>query len=106
MCPDNLTIFCILLRLQAPIDYLKIPIQTLKVGASGTHNRLGLAKAKGARMLVASTSEAYNWRLPNVHPQTEEYWGNVNPVSDREAFMMKPSDLWNLLQGLIILSTV
>ena len=62
----------------SPIDYLKIPIQTLKVGALGTHNCLGLAKAKGARILVASTSEVYG--DPLVHPQTEEYWGNVNPV--------------------------
>ena len=62
----------------SPIDYLKIPIQTLKVGALGTHNCLGLAKAKKARILVASTSEVYG--DPLVHPQTEEYWGNVNPV--------------------------
>src|SRR4026208_685310 len=65
----------------SPIDYLKIPIQTLKVGAMGTHNCLGLAKAKGARILVASTSEVYG--DPLVHPQTEEYWGNVNPVGPR-----------------------
>ena len=68
----------------SPIDYLKIPIQTLKVGAHGTHNCLGLAKAKGARMLVASTSEVYG--DPLVHPQTEDYWGNVNPVGPRGVY--------------------
>lgn len=68
----------------SPIDYLKIPIQTLKVGALGTHNCLGLARAKGARMLVASTSEVYG--DPLVHPQTEEYWGNVNPVGPRGVY--------------------
>lgn len=68
----------------SPIDYLKIPIQTLKVGALGTHNCLGLAKAKGARILVASTSEVYG--DPMVHPQTEEYWGNVNPVGPRGVY--------------------
>lgn len=68
----------------SPIDYLKIPIQTLKVGAMGTHNCLGLAKAKGARMLVASTSEVYG--DPLVHPQTEEYWGHVNPVGPRGVY--------------------
>jgi dTDP-glucose 4,6-dehydratase len=68
----------------SPIDYLKIPIQTLKVGALGTHNCLGLAKAKGARMLVASTSEVYG--DPLVHPQNEEYWGNVNPVGPRGVY--------------------
>ncbi|MDQ3682046.1 MAG: SDR family oxidoreductase [Bacteroidota bacterium] len=68
----------------SPIDYLKIPIQTLKVGAMGTHNCLGLAKSKGARMLVASTSEVYG--DPLVHPQTEEYWGNVNPVGPRGVY--------------------
>jgi len=68
----------------SPIDYLKIPIQTLKVGAMGTHNCLGLAKAKGARILVASTSEIYG--DPLVHPQTEEYWGNVNPVGPRGVY--------------------
>lgn len=68
----------------SPIDYLKIPIQTLKVGALGTHNCLGLAKAKNARMLVASTSEVYG--DPLVHPQTEEYWGNVNPVGPRGVY--------------------
>ncbi|MEO6596782.1 MAG: UDP-glucuronic acid decarboxylase family protein [Planctomycetota bacterium] len=68
----------------SPIDYLKIPIQTLKVGSLGTHNCLGLAKAKGARILVASTSEVYG--DPAVHPQTEEYWGNVNPVGPRGVY--------------------
>jgi dTDP-glucose 4,6-dehydratase len=68
----------------SPIDYLKIPIQTLKVGAMGTHNCLGLAKAKKARILVASTSEIYG--DPLVHPQTEEYWGNVNPVGPRGVY--------------------
>ena len=68
----------------SPIDYLKIPIQTLKVGAMGTHNCLGLAKAKKARILVASISEVYG--DPLVHPQTEEYWGNVNPVGPRGVY--------------------
>ncbi len=68
----------------SPIDYLKMPIQTLKVGALGTHNLLGLAKAKGARILVASTSEVYG--DPLVHPQTEEYWGNVNPIGPRGVY--------------------
>jgi dTDP-glucose 4,6-dehydratase len=68
----------------SPIDYLKIPIQTLKVGSLGTHNCLGLAKNKKARMLVASTSEIYG--DPQVHPQNEEYWGNVNPVGPRGVY--------------------
>jgi len=68
----------------SPIDYLKIPIQTLKVGSLGIHNCLGLAKSKGARLLIASTSEVYG--DPNVHPQTEEYWGNVNPVGPRGVY--------------------
>ncbi len=68
----------------SPIDYLKIPIQTLKVGSLGTHNLLGLAKAKNARILVASTSEVYG--DPLVHPQNEEYWGNVNPVGPRGVY--------------------
>jgi len=68
----------------SPIDYLKIPIQTLKVGSLGTHNCLGLAKAKNARMLIASTSEIYG--DPLVHPQTEEYWGNVNPIGPRGVY--------------------
>lgn len=68
----------------SPIDYLKMPIQTLKVGSLGTHNCLGLARAKGARILVASTSEVYG--DPTVHPQTEEYWGNVNPIGPRGVY--------------------
>ncbi len=68
----------------SPIDYLKIPIQTLKVGSLGTHNLLGLAMAKKARILVASTSEVYG--DPTVHPQTEDYWGNVNPVGPRGVY--------------------
>ena len=68
----------------SPIDYLKIPIQTLKVGSLGTHNLLGLARSKNARILVASTSEVYG--DPQVHPQTEEYWGNVNPVGPRGVY--------------------
>ncbi len=68
----------------SPIDYLKIPIQTLKVGSLGTHNLLGLAMAKKARILVARTSEVYG--DPTVHPQTEDYWGNVNPVGPRGVY--------------------
>jgi dTDP-glucose 4,6-dehydratase len=68
----------------SPIDYLKIPIQTLKVGSLGTHNLLGLAKVKNARMLIASTSEVYG--DPHVHPQSEDYWGNVNPVGPRGVY--------------------
>jgi dTDP-glucose 4,6-dehydratase len=68
----------------SPIDYLKIPIQTLKVSSLGTHNLLGLARVKKARILVASTSEVYG--DPTVHPQTEEYWGNVNPVGPRGVY--------------------
>src|SRR6476619_426205 len=68
----------------SPIDYLKIPIQTLKVGSLGTHHCLGLAKAKNARILVASTSEVYG--DPQVHPLNEEYWGNVNPVGPRGVY--------------------
>ncbi len=68
----------------SPIDYLKIPIQTLKVSSLGTHNLLGLAKDKKARILVASTSEVYG--DPHVHPQTEDYWGNVNPVGPRGVY--------------------
>jgi dTDP-glucose 4,6-dehydratase len=68
----------------SPIDYLKLPIQTLKVGSLGTHNGLGLAKAKGARFLLASTSEVYG--DPLVHPQREDYWGNVNPVGPRGVY--------------------
>lgn len=68
----------------SPIDYLKMPIQTLKVGSLGTHNLLGLAKAKNARILVASTSEVYG--DPLVHPQNEDYWGNVNPIGPRGVY--------------------
>jgi len=68
----------------SPIDYLELPIQTLKVGSLGTHNGLGLAKAKGARFLLASTSEVYG--DPLVHPQPESYWGNVNPVGPRGVY--------------------
>jgi dTDP-glucose 4,6-dehydratase len=68
----------------SPIDYLRVPIQTLKVGSLGTHNALGLAKAKGARFLIASTSEVYG--DPLVHPQPESYWGNVNPVGPRGVY--------------------
>ncbi len=68
----------------SPIDYLEIPIQTLKVGSLGTHNALGLAKDKGARFFLASTSEVYG--DPEVHPQTESYWGNVNPVGVRGCY--------------------
>ncbi|MDA7803391.1 SDR family oxidoreductase [Crocinitomix sp.] len=68
----------------SPIDYLKIPIQTLKVGSLGIHNCLGLAKAKNARLMIASTSEVYG--DPQVHPQTEEYWGHVNPIGPRGVY--------------------
>ncbi len=68
----------------SPKDYLELPIQTLKVGSLGTHNTLGLAKDKGARYLLASTSEVYG--DPQVHPQTEEYWGHVNPVGPRGVY--------------------
>ena len=68
----------------SPIDYLELPIQTLKVGSLGTHNALGLAKAKKAGFLLASTSECYG--DPLVHPQTEEYWGNVNPIGPRGVY--------------------
>ena len=68
----------------SPIDYLKMPIQTLKVGSLGTHNLLGLAKAKKARILIASTSEVYG--DPLVHPQHEDYWGNVNPIGPRGVY--------------------
>ncbi|MDM8529806.1 SDR family oxidoreductase [Anaerolineales bacterium HSG25] len=68
----------------SPIDYLKLPIQTLKVGALGTHKALGLAKAKNARLLLASTSEIYG--DPLIHPQTEDYWGNVNPIGPRGVY--------------------
>jgi dTDP-glucose 4,6-dehydratase len=68
----------------SPVDYLRVPIQTLKVGSLGTHNTLGLAKAKNARFLLASTSEVYG--DPLVHPQAEDYWGNVNPVGPRGVY--------------------
>ena len=68
----------------SPIDYLELPIQTLKVGSLGTHNALGLAKAKGAKFLLASTSECYG--DPLVHPQKEDYWGNVNPIGPRGVY--------------------
>ena len=68
----------------SPIEYLKMPIQTLKVGSLGTHNLLGLARVKNARIIIASTSEVYG--DPLVHPQTEEYWGNVNPVGPRGVY--------------------
>ncbi|MGI9038746.1 MAG: UDP-glucuronic acid decarboxylase family protein [Gemmatimonadota bacterium] len=68
----------------SPVDYLDLPIQTLKVGSLGTHNALGLAKAKGARLLLASTSEVYG--DPLIHPQPESYWGNVNPIGPRGVY--------------------
>lgn len=73
-----------LASLPSPVDYVNLPIQTLKVGALGTHKALGLAKAKGATFLLASTSEVYG--DPLVHPQTEEYWGNVNPIGLRGVY--------------------
>jgi dTDP-glucose 4,6-dehydratase len=68
----------------SPVDYLELPIQTLKVGALGTHNALGLAKEKNARFFLASTSEVYG--DPLVHPQPESYWGNVNPIGPRGVY--------------------
>ncbi len=82
--PDDLDYILHFASPASPIDYLKMPIQTLKVGALGTHNLLGLAKAKKARILVASTSEIYG--DPEVHPQIEEYWGNVNSVGPRGVY--------------------
>ncbi len=82
--PGNLDYILHFASPASPIDYLKKPIQTLKVGSLGTHNLLGLAKEKKARILVASTSEVYG--DPVVHPQTEEYWGNVNPVGPRGVY--------------------
>ena len=82
--PGNLDYILHFASPASPIDYLKIPIQTLKVGAHGTHNCLGLAKAKGARILVASTSEVYG--DPLVHPQSEDYLGNVNTIGPRACY--------------------
>ncbi|HND45851.1 MAG TPA: SDR family oxidoreductase [Chitinophagales bacterium] len=82
--PGNLDYILHFASPASPIDYLKIPIQTLKVGAIGTYNLLGLAKEKNARILVASTSEVYG--DPEVHPQPEEYWGNVNPIGPRGVY--------------------
>jgi dTDP-glucose 4,6-dehydratase len=82
--PGNLDYILHFASPASPIDYLKIPIQTLKVGSLGIHNCLGLARVKKARVLIASTSEVYG--DPMVHPQTEEYWGNVNPVGPRGVY--------------------
>ncbi|MCB0512132.1 MAG: UDP-glucuronic acid decarboxylase family protein [Chitinophagales bacterium] len=82
--PGNLDYILHFASPASPIDYLKIPIQTLKVGAIGTYNLLGLAKEKNARILVASTSEVYG--DPEIHPQPEEYWGNVNPIGPRGVY--------------------
>ncbi len=82
--PGNLDYILHFASPASPIDYLQMPIQTLKVGSLGTHNLLGLAKAKEARILVASTSEVYG--DPQVHPQSEEYWGHVNPIGPRGVY--------------------
>ena len=82
--PGNLDYILHFASPASPIDYLKIPIQTLKVGSLGIHNCLGLARAKNARVLIASTSEVYG--DPTVHPQKEDYWGNVNPVGPRGVY--------------------
>lgn len=82
--PGNLDYILHFASPASPIDYLKMPIQTLKVGSLGTHNLLGLAKGKGARILIASTSEVYG--DPLEHPQTEAYWGNVNPIGPRGVY--------------------
>ncbi|MCU0423864.1 MAG: SDR family oxidoreductase [Bacteroidia bacterium] len=82
--PGNLDYILHFASPASPIDYLKIPIQTLKVGSLGIHNCLGLARVKHARVLIASTSEVYG--DPTVHPQPEEYWGNVNPVGPRGVY--------------------
>ena len=82
--PDQLDYILHFASPASPIDYLKMPIQTLKVGSLGTHNLLGLARVKKARILVASTSEVYG--DPLVHPQNEEYWGHVNPVGPRGVY--------------------
>jgi len=81
---DNINIIFHLSSPASPIDYLQLPIQTLKVGALGTHNILGVAKSKRATILLASTSEVYG--DPLIHPQTEEYWGNVNPIGPRGVY--------------------
>ena len=81
---DNINIIFHLSSPASPIDYLQLPIQTLKVGALGTHNILGVAKSKRATILLASTSEIYG--DPLIHPQTEEYWGNVNPIGPRGVY--------------------
>lgn len=90
--PGNLDYILHFASPASPIDYLKIPIQTLKVGALGTHNCLGLAKAKGARMLVASTSEVYG--DPLVHPQMKNI-GVMSILLDQGGYMMKPRDSWS-----------
>lgn len=82
--PGNLDYILHFASPASPIDYLKIPIQTLKVGSLGIHNCLGLAKAKNATLMIASTSEVYG--DPEVHPQTEEYWGHVNPIGPRGVY--------------------
>ena len=82
--PGNLDYILHFASPASPIDYLQMPIQTLKVGSLGTHNLLGLAKEKKSRILIASTSEVYG--DPLVHPQTEEYWGNVNPIGPRGVY--------------------
>lgn len=82
--PGNLDFILHFASPASPIDYLKLPIQTLKVGSLGTHKAIGLAKSKGARFLLASTSETYG--DPLVHPQREDYWGNVNPVGPRGVY--------------------
>jgi len=82
--PGNLDYILHFASPASPIDYLQMPIQTLKVGSLGTHNLLGLAKSKNSRILVASTSEVYG--DPTIHPQNEEYWGNVNPVGPRGVY--------------------
>jgi dTDP-glucose 4,6-dehydratase len=82
--PDNLDYILHFASPASPIDYLKMPIQTLKVGSLGTHNLLGLAKQKNARILIASTSEVYG--DPLIHPQHEGYWGNVNPIGPRGVY--------------------
>jgi dTDP-glucose 4,6-dehydratase len=82
--PGNLDYIMHFASPASPIDYLQMPIQTLKVGSLGTHNLLGLAKSKGSRFMIASTSEVYG--DPLVHPQVEEYWGNVNPIGPRGVY--------------------